>query len=1150
MHLVQILNQFKQDYSKLIRDFSVIDENDPLTPFKLNYLTETLNNWVAILEESFSKHHLLLENLAKQNQAAYNKYCQEINGLSEALNKKIKQITQDTITACNNLQEKIKESKQVNDYTIEQFEQDYNFFYATSLQNKLVLDSDFEEAKKRYDYEREEARDAYLDIVRKNNLILNSIKEALVTDYTASSLAFDEENKSLIRQLNTLIESKTKELNSLISALENERNNMKEKYRQESALLNGNIKKISEDKNIIIDKARSQYNKALNDSNIEKENKRQDYQVKSQALLRDFVTKISVIDEQTTHERKLLEDQTLKLKRDYYSMVYTKTKVFHNQLEKIYTSSTSTELDKYTNRLIKFKNKQYALDIYFLKKENELKLEAITKNHTINLQQNRNNVNFLEIDKNYAIKNLTDEEQFDNKYYQEKADIIENDFNYIVKTANYRFNQKANLLRCQSQIRAKLLERNYDGIEANYYKKIESIQNKINSYRLEIKLTQELGDLVKKYEKETYTNNLHREEVENLLEIEKNKLLRNYNEDKYQFNLKNIEMLKNYGYKKIDLETEKALETKNLNIKLQKLLLEKNNVSTAYAIKKEEQDERFSKVKTQIFYNNDLKLSKENYINNLNNNDIDYLTEVINSFNNFFDSFKRNFVNVVSIILKDITATLDNYHFLESLINSFLLIFLNLFSSAFTNLYDEITSIISKKLDYIYEFKFKASLDSLNTDYEESVTKIKEQKSDILDKMDSANKTIENFRQKIYTLINDNEMLLINNKQSRRKLPAVVSETIKQNDLKIKEYREKIEDYTKINKMHEDDLIELNDRMAANTSSYQNELEKIKRMQTRDSLIYIEFKNQFVAFYHKTIYAVSKLNKTTSSHVTNEKNLGKFIDSLQKKLIDLINSTKLELNNLFTEFVNENNNEAHQIKAKCSKEYQDDIHKYNRQYFKANQSYQNEYQNAIQTHEDRVNEQKLLIERTINHYDDLIAKALKDFEDDSNNVKEVFEHLTDNFYASYYALEDNNKKIIEFYHNDQQQRESNFQKDKALSVKRNTNEKKQLNEKLKTFIETKNEEIEHLPIAFKYNTRMLNKETKKKNNSLHNDIKNAKIEFIASKKHIDREIDALKVQLEVDKALNEANQHKSIIQEKHNHKNNLRIALREIKIEL
>ena len=963
-------------------------------------------------------------------------------------------------------------------------------------------------------------------------------------------MTFDEENKSLINQLNTLIESKMKELNSLISALEAERNNMKEKYRQESALFNSNIKKISEEKNIIIDKARSQYNKALNDSNIEKENKRQDYQNKSQALLRDFVTKINEIDEHTSRERKTLEEQTLKLKRDYYTMIFTKTKLFHNQLEKIYTSSSSDVLDKYTNRLIRFKNKQYALDINFLKKENELKLEAITKNHTINLQENRNNKNYLEIDKNFAIKNLTDQEQFDNKYYQEKADIIENDFNYIVKTANYRFNQKANLLRCQSQIRAKLLERNYDGIEANYYKKIESIQNKINSYRLEIKLTQELGDLVRKYEKETYTNNLHREEVENLLEIEKNKLLKNYNEDKYQFNLKNIEMVKSYGYKKIDLETEKALETKNLNITLQNLRLEKNNVSTAYAIKKAEQDERFSKVKTQIYYNNDLKLSKENYINNLNNNDIDYLTEIVSSFNSFYDSFKRNFVKIVSIILKDITATHDNYHFLESLINSFLLIFLNLFSSAFTNLYDEITSIISKKLDYIYEFKFKASLDSLNTDYEESVTKIKEQKSDILDKMDSANKTIENFRQKIFTLINDNEMLLINNKQSKRKLPTLVSETIKQNDLKIKDYREKIEDYSKINKMHEDDLKELNDRMAANTSSYQNELEKIKRMQDRDSLIYINFKKQFVAFYHKTITAASRVNKITSTNVANENKLNKYIDLLQRKLSDLVNSTKLELNNLFAIFVKNNNDEADQIKAKCSKEYQNDIHKFNRQYFKASLSYQNEYQNAIKSHDNRVNEQKLLISQTIKHYDDLIVQAENDFEEESNNVKKIFENQTNNFYSSYYALEDNNKKIIEYYQNEQRQRENNFQKDKVLSVKRNTYDNKQLNEKLKSFIETKNEEIEHLPIAFKYNTRMLNKETKKKNNSLHNDIKNAKIEFITSKKHIDHEIEALKVQLTIDKTLNETNQRKSIIQEKHNHKSNLRIALREIKIEL
>mgnify|MGYP003311178234 CR=1 FL=1 len=39
-----MINQFKDDYKKLISDFSVIDENDPITIDKLNQVTSILDS--------------------------------------------------------------------------------------------------------------------------------------------------------------------------------------------------------------------------------------------------------------------------------------------------------------------------------------------------------------------------------------------------------------------------------------------------------------------------------------------------------------------------------------------------------------------------------------------------------------------------------------------------------------------------------------------------------------------------------------------------------------------------------------------------------------------------------------------------------------------------------------------------------------------------------------------------------------------------------------------------------------------------------------------------------------------------------------------------------------------------------------------------
>ena len=107
-----------------------------------------------------------------------------------------------------------------------------------------------------------------------------------------------------------------------------------------------------------------------------------------------------------------------------------------------------------------------------------------------------------------------------------------------------------------------------------------------------------------------------------------------------------------------------------------------------------------------------------------------------------------------------------------------------------------------------------------------------------------------------------------------------------------------------------------------------------------------------------------------------------------------------------------------------------------------------------------------------------------------------------------------------------------------------------LNYKLKVFLQTKNEEIEHLPIAFKFNSKILNRETKKKNVQLHEDMKEAKNQFNLQKKRIEKNISGLRAHLSQDKFANEYNQKKNIILEQKHHLNTLRQSLKEIEIQL
>ncbi len=1148
MDINEKLAEFKKNYTKLSTDFSYIEEDDPITSVKLNMILQELDKWTNDLSYKINQHSFYKEEFLRKDQEALKTYQKLITTLNDSLSSKIDSITKDHIASCQKLKDKIEASKQNCEYTKEQLEVEYNYFVSTSELNKIILDNDFEEAKKRYVYQKGEAKESYLEIVKKNNIALEKIKEEIDKDYFQKVYDFQKECNETIDKLHHLIEIKSIELNSINAALETERNNMKEKYRQESAKLNEAIKKIADEKNKLIDKARSEYNKAMSDADIEKENKRAVYQAKSQALLKEFVTKINVIDEQTTKTKKDFDKKIDQVKRKYYFVVFLKDKKFHYQLEQIYNASPS--IDKYTNHLLKFKNKQHRINALCYKKENELILLELTKLYTVKVNENRNNKNFLEIDKNFAIKNITDQEQFDNKYYQEKDNVYENDFNYVVKTANYTFAQKANHLRCQSQIRTKLLERNYDGIEANYYKRIEEIQNKINSYKMEIDLTRELNDLITKHREFNYQSQIHLEEINNLLEIEKNKLLKEFNTSQFECNMKNITLSKEYGYKKIDLENQRAEKFKNLKIRLEELLLEKNGVSIAFSIKKEELNERFSKIKTQLIHNNDLRTSKDKYLERLKNNDEDYLNQIINSYSLFFDDISKYFHRIIKIILSDIIPTEKNFHYLETLIKSYLQLLLSLFEQALLSLNEIVSQVLEKKMEYIYDFKYRSSMDALRENYKNTIQEYLNQKEEIIDKIDSSQKTIENFKQKIYTLFNDIEMLKQSNGTKKKKLDATALLTIKHNNLKIKDYREKIENFNQIIKLSTDDIAILDKKKLQDTITFNKECKRIEKFVADDTLTYQTFKHVMEDIVKEAQNSLSHFSLNDDLKHFTEKKLNREIEKQLNTSSMMIHRSRVKLNMAFQIFIKSCKNETEKKTFENSLEFQEEISKYNKQYNTALEEYQTEYHQTIAIYEKKVHEHNVLTIKTLNRYDDMLNQANMDYQNSSKAIQELNNELTQKFFFDYYALEDNNQKIINYHTSSMDQNDSTFKSKRQNLILKNTNEKNAATAKLKQLIKLKNEEIEHLPIAFKYYSQMLNKEMKHKNTDLHIEIKNAKTAFNLERKRIDKEINNLKTQLEQDKKLNEIEQKRNIILEKKSHISNLKHSIKSIRIKL
>lgn len=1149
MHIIEILNNFKKEYQTLISNFSIIDECDPITPMKLNDLANSLDSWLELLNEEFKKHADYWVSYKKNNSSFWFRYEQEVRILNNSLKKNIKKVKNDTIIQTKKIRENIENAKKENNLQNEQIKRDYEYFLTTSELNKKILDTDYIEAKKRFDYQKDEAKESYIDIVKKKNKELDEKEKQLYDDYQIQFNQFESDNIQMIEKLQKLIKLKTIELNNINNALINEKNSMKEKYRLESADLNNQIKKINDVKNKDIVQARNQYNKALSDANIEKENKKASYQAQTQKHLKEFVTKINEIDENTNEIKKKFEDLVENYKKEYYANSYKKNSDFHNQINHIYQSTDSDVIDKYIKKLIKIENKDFQKKYNKEKKEAEKVLLNLYVYKTKQIQENRNNKNLLEIDKNFAIKNYTDLEQFDNKFYQEQANIYESEFNYSVKIANYNFSILANNYRTKSQIRTKLLERNFNGKEAAYSKKIESIQSKINLYKLEIDLATALRKTINNYQNETYHNQLNLTKVTNLLDIEKNKLLHNYNNSRYDYNVQTISELKNYGYKKIDLDDAKSLKMKDLKIEENNLNLEKNKINHEHLIKKEKIKEEFSITKLQIVNNNDLKTSKENYICSLENNDLNYLKQIYSSFASFSKSINRNYLNIMSIILKDIYPNSSNYKYLKSFINSFSKEFINLYIDVFLNIYNCIIDVIEAKVNYIYNFKYKSSIDIVNDLYNHELNIIIQNKNELTSKIDDAYKTIKNFYNKILTLENDKEMILAPF-HNRKKAELEVLQQVKKTDISIKEYKDKIIDYNKMIKLYNEELYQLNTKIRNLNKNHDSELKKFNNLFQKEIFIYSNFKEAIQNHRKKFETKKTFLQFNYAIKTNNEKHLLKATKNKINSVIKLNNINNYKLGCLVKNFVDNCEKDIHNRMRICKSEFTKDIKKYNQKYNSREKEFKKEYNSSLATIDKKIKNHEMITNKSLKRANTLLENAKYSFETISSQINSNFNETTNIFYNNYYALEENLKKIIEYHKKIKNQTETNFKNTKQQYLKENNSKKKNLDNYLKNFIKNKDIEINNLPIVYKYQQLLITNENKKSNLEITKEMKMAKNELSITKKQIEKEIVILKTQLNAEKVLNEIKQKQNIVKEKKNNRVSLKQAIKNVKINL
>ena len=86
-----MINQIKDEYQKLINDFSVIDENDPITEEKLSLVNSLLNSSTDEYTKIKSDLKKKKNNYDKKNNHTTKKYNKKVENIDEIYKEKITQ---------------------------------------------------------------------------------------------------------------------------------------------------------------------------------------------------------------------------------------------------------------------------------------------------------------------------------------------------------------------------------------------------------------------------------------------------------------------------------------------------------------------------------------------------------------------------------------------------------------------------------------------------------------------------------------------------------------------------------------------------------------------------------------------------------------------------------------------------------------------------------------------------------------------------------------------------------------------------------------------------------------------------------------------------------------------------------------------------
>lgn len=1088
-----IISTISSEINSLLGQYEILDDIAPLTLPILKDIKKTsasiisqLKKSIAASKKEFKELSTQASNMLKEHKAFKTEklnYLKEKNKIEKENNSSLK----------NELNAEITKDKSLLDVERKNKLLDIEFYVTSSYQHIEMFEDEYKESTNRFSYQVQNAKQSYLDSIVSYNETLEKRINKLTKEHKLSINKFIKENTSIIKSYKLKISAIENEYNIKLEEFKHEIVSIKENRSNETINLNNQIRGLIS----IREQDNAKQNQALQEKKnnliIERENKKKTLQLESQKIARDFVIGMNEYDEQFTEQRKEYEENARLLSNKHVMYLINTTKENERDLKQIYSHFDFKELPLSAKQTIRKINKHYQKIVKSHEITTNKEIKKLNIDMQITTERNNYQKKLLDLDRQYALLKLNEIDLKDNKYYQETENSFDAEHRYNLKTIISRYNKSANITRRGSSIKTIKLEALLDQTEANYQKELEIISSKIKDIELEIEYTQALNDLYLESEQKKHQKLINYLTVSSLLQIEKCKLLNNYNITTYELNVLNAKKILDYSILKIELQNQKfeAIETKKLSIEAQKL---NNKVySTNYKIQALDIELNKAYKTNEAVISFDItqsanELLYEKYRIDLKK--IGILYQILINFKNSIDELMKTIINKSRA---NVSSQANGADIVNGLIlNSFKLIknemigFIEVIQADFFEITDE-------RLRFVQEFKYEPLLLDKKKSYEAELAKYNDDKAKIINQIAETNKYIDNNKKALFNI----EQAVAYTKGKKG-----TSDTRKKSKQEIKTLYERYLAIHKVVKNQNNQiavlekkkrnideairLLEINynkqiadiklQEQAANVG-YNNMNTEIDRLTKGLKNDYheavITTNNQFEPNYYE--YVINKCLIPINNFSTSFENAVINFKDIEKEIYDNNTSLiKLDFAKTLEQIEMEAMNEANVAKDKYNKT------------------------NGIQ--QKQINNSLIELAGLEKKYALLFKQAESNYENSINEILNEKKNKLKQFYIELYAIDDNLKDIEKDYNSFINDINNKYSLDINELLNDIGNRKKKIETSLNSLINANNLLIKHLPVAIKLQIQSTIEEEKKKNLALDLELEQERKLLIEKKK--------------------------------------------------